>query len=500
MGKKAAASKEIRNLAFNWGFTTPLNSVRLGFGFDSFNQEIRPQVLDDSKAYQTTLAADSSSQFVVVESFAHILQVLGIGVDASASWGLVSAKAKFDFASTSEFNSYDFFALAWVRIRLPSWNLVGGSPVKSAADDSRLKPPQFFKKYGDGYISRVDYGGDLYGLLRVHCESETEKSSLKASFSGSGYGASLDVRIAQAYESMRKVSSVETILLKTGGAPSFVDQKNFVETIKAFPDEVVKTGGDIVNFGLEDFVTCNWSDTATAIEDMRKRRSDYKNLLAQIQSCEGLLADAAYITKFPDEFDFSVISKTKVVEIVRKLQQTVDSLTVRSDQFGLDPFTIATQAPVDLSEFTLPSRKRVPTPELYVQVGVLGIAVSSAGSGNWAGFRDGHALDDFLVKKASGEADIRVGYSGKLLSLNLGSLGSQEIRSSADGGAIVLDGRWMLMGVSIFISGGDAHLFNVCYQVHYRGGAVSDVVVNGAWVESPPNTNLDGLKVWIQAK
>lgn len=144
-----------------------LDSVSLGYGFDTFAAEVRAAALKTTDKYTNNQAASSVSKLDTITTYEQLVKTLDISVDVSASF--FGGSDHFRYLDESEYTSYDLYAIAYIKIRLPSQNLRGGDLIHPA-DAQALSRKDFSLKYGDKYVSEIDIGGDLFGLLHVHCE------------------------------------------------------------------------------------------------------------------------------------------------------------------------------------------------------------------------------------------------------------------------------------------------------------------------------------------
>ena len=360
----------------NWNNADPLQSVKLGVGFDTFHCQTMAQALDPSAATKNTHATASESRFLSTGKLSEISQSLGLTVDAGFSAVTFSAKDSLSFMDASQFNSYDFFALAYIKIRLPS-DILNGGPltVRAQHDAKSMTQKEFFKKYGDYFVSRIDYGADLFGLLHVHCESASQKTSLSNDFKGSGPGVTLDAKLNTAYSSMSKVGNVETIFMKSGGQPGFVDPAAFIAAVKAFPQEVEQVGGSPFGFGVASYDVSDWPEAGKKKADFGSARGWVAQQLALIVSCEGLLNDAGYIADARNQrhFDYSVVTLQTVQGEIQTIQNVINVALAVLKQISDNPVDAKTApATHDLRSVVFPPARTMPPPALYTFVGVFG--------------------------------------------------------------------------------------------------------------------------------
>jgi len=220
----------------NWNNAKPLVSVVPGLGFNSFSGQTMAQALDQTHAAPSSGGSSSEENLITVETVTSLIKTLDVSVNASFSALGFSANDSLTFLDESSVNSYDFFAVAYSKIRLPSRVLNGGDLIQQAQHDAvHLHPKDFFRKYGDSFVSRIDYGGDLFGLLHVHCQTVQQKTTLTNTFSAGGWGASLSAGVASMYQSMSQIGSVQIVFMKTGGNASFVDASTFQSALQTFP-------------------------------------------------------------------------------------------------------------------------------------------------------------------------------------------------------------------------------------------------------------------------
>jgi hypothetical protein len=482
------------------GGNEAIGTATLGVGCNSFRAHLMAQAVDRG-GEEINHIEFSDSYFKSIESVKELRKALSLDVEVSYSGLVFSADASLSYFESSEFNSYDYYVLARMTIRTKSHVLNGGDLTQQAQADARvMSADDFFRKYGDCFIRRIDYGGELYGLMHVRTQFEAQKSALNASLSASGGGASLEMKFSQTFEAMSHVGEVTVLFMKTGGQPAFVDQTNFISQLRGFAAEVSATER-AVSFVADSYDIVNWPNDAPPKADYTLPRKYFMNAQDLAAKCQDQLNDAKYVLDHQDLFDFSTVPVERVQAITDFLQTTIQDAETKVDEIADHPTTTQPMPPVDLSKVILP--KRIVTlslPNVWTWVGVQGIGLTNGDSGTFAGF-GGTPLDSFGIQKIPGEPlDVAFSYSGRFLKWTLGGADSVTF-SSGNGGKCGADsGICTLLAVAVSLGGRDAYLFDVLYQFRLKDGTKGTVGTNGSWLEATNDNPPDGLKVWLTFK
>lgn len=483
-----------------------LKSVKLGSGFDCFKAAVKAQALQTTNQTTNTKAPEFEQDFKSIETITELLDILDLSVDFSVSVPFFSADAHISYLNKVEFNSYDFLAIAYLKIRLPSLILNNDQLTAQAQKEAALMTKsQFYDKYGDAWVSRVDYGGNFFGLLHVRCQTTAQKSSLKTDLTTSGFGASLDVKVSEMHSKMQKVGKVEILLKTTGGDASFVELKDFNAALKKFPNDVKNSEGAPVSIQLAGYEQSDWNDIKKQTEfskAIRPARSYILQALNVKTQAEKLIKDGNYIIANNAQFDFSDgITVPSVTATVKDLQKISDAAKTKMDEIAKDPLSSTPMSSISFAEVKYPNRKNIPPPHIWTQVGVFNCCERVGDEQNWAGaFGNGNKLDSFFVRKGNGVTlDLVFTYTGKFVQYFYGAKIKTE-KSGTNGNYAKCDTLASLLGVRILLAGNDAYLFDVCYKFHLKDGNISSLGVNGTWIETTEDNAPDGLLVYLRVK
>ena len=417
----------------NWNNADPSSSVRIGVGFNSFQNNVMAQALVSIPTSNQTLS--SSSSFVSIESITQLRRSLGLSIDAGISSVFFSVQDNFDYTDTSDYNSYDFFALATMQVRLRS-DIMNGGDLLYPDDAENLTQVEFWKKYGDSWVNRIDYGGTLYGLLHVQCQTADQKTTLRNQLSASGSGASLSANITNMYESMSKIGQVSTLFMTTGVQPQLVDQNTFQAAIESFSGQVLETGGVPLGFGLTSYDTANWPPAGNPQAEFTDAHNWLGREMATAEQCQGLLDNIAYIMSNQSSFDLSTVSVATLQNETNTLDVIVDSIATEIQTLIDDPISAKSPTIFDISGIVLPRMRAIPPPNIATWVGAFGIGVVNGDSNNWAGI-PGTPSDSFGVyNPPADQLDLHFSYTGKFVSVQMGLFPNPSVytESSGDGG------------------------------------------------------------------
>lgn len=475
-------------LGGNWNNAKPLDNVVPGLGFNSFSGQTMAQALDSTAAILGPGGQGSQENLISVETITELMRSLDLSVNAGYSTLGFSADDNLDFLDQSSVNSYDFFAVAYLKIRLPSKILNGGDFIQQAQGDAAaMDEKDFFQKYGDSFVSRIDYGGDLFGLLHVQCQTVEQKTLLVNSLTVGGFNLTLATKVANLYQSMSQVSNVQVVFMKTGGTASFVDATTFQNALQSFPNEVAATGGSAVSFGLSPYTIANWPGGANPLANFSNARTWMTQLVVYLQQCQQLLYNANYIVSNPRQFDFTNVTVPALQTEITTLNTTANGAIAQVSLIATDPLSAVAPNLPDLAEITLPNRLALIPPSLSLWVGVYGVAQAYGTSGS---FVPSPAvtfpwLDSFGINKPGGPYDLHINYMGRLQPFDLIPAGNPIDVPSQDGGRAAINGGAQLIGVWVSLAGNDAPLFDACYEAILVGGARSGEKKNGDLILAP---------------
>jgi len=167
-----------------------------------------------------------SFQFTRIMNSQDLETHLGISADASGGIGLFSASDRFSFAKDCKVQSSSIALLLYCT----------GEFGFEQIDDPTLSPgaaalvasgqqAQFQEKYGDCFVRGIATGGQFFGVVRIDISSESARTNVENSLSGSYGTFSGDVTVKLTDAMTKTNSSAKTYVWYEGG-----DVKTIVDT------------------------------------------------------------------------------------------------------------------------------------------------------------------------------------------------------------------------------------------------------------------------------
>ena len=488
----------------NWNNSKPLDSAQLGGGFTSFLADTRFLALKVPEIARNTVPATVDGYCKQVKSYESLCNMLDLSVDVNAHYGPFGGHDHFSLLEESDYTETSLLVLARVTARLPSTHWLGGDLARPE-DAQHLTPLEFYRKYGDCWISRIDWGGDLFVILRVECKSIGEKTSVSNDLEAHAPLGSVDVQIKEYHQHLSSVGTVEIIFHKTGGTTSGVDLGTALNSIVNYGNEVASTGGRIVDIGLSGFDQTNWPPGGFTLTQFDGPRGWVLSLMQFMFDCRRYVAAGKFAQDHVDlfvPFDGKILQQDIDLAIQYLNAATQSALSIADDPIGAKQPAIP-----QISSLLLPISKAPEPPAVTTTAGILGISVVNATSGQWAGSVDGHVLDSYWISIPDPHGlDIHIAYQAKVWGWSNGPMGpmTTTVYSGIDGSRPPYSGIGMLIGAAIgLVAGSDSGLFDVYYQFHLCDGSVTNIAKNNEWLNCDtgnPRHLADGIRVWLQPK
>lgn len=137
-----------------------------------------------------------------VESFEDLLTSLGVSAQASASYGLFSASARFNYAKSCAVHSSSVFLVVSVRVTA-AFSSIRQPDIRPAASDllANGDTDRFREQFGDMFVRGILGGGQFFATIEVRTRSETDKedvsAGLRASYAAFGGSGTFDQNFEQ---------------------------------------------------------------------------------------------------------------------------------------------------------------------------------------------------------------------------------------------------------------------------------------------------------------
>ncbi len=170
-------------------------SPEMGRGIQTFDREeiVRDRcvAIKDGDVV-TSNAMETKYSLDLVNNKEELLDKIVMTSKNSGSYGSFNAKAKVKFVKEVKWNFNSTYVLVRAE-RVTSTQTLNADTIllqetaKNVLLDSRVK---FLESCGNRFINKVNFGGEIYGLLEIQSRTYQEKQSLEINLSGGGsYGA-----------------------------------------------------------------------------------------------------------------------------------------------------------------------------------------------------------------------------------------------------------------------------------------------------------------------
>jgi catechol 2,3-dioxygenase-like lactoylglutathione lyase family enzyme len=241
------------------------NGYDIGVGVSSFAGQARGNAITwDGDPGGPTAGFTTDAAINLATTQDDFFSSLGISAEVKASYGLGSVSAKMSYAQSfksTTLSSWIVFRVAVSQI----YRQLGphNNPAFTAdalailAGDGAL---QFFQTYGDLYVTGIDAGAELMGVLQIESSSEESKQELKASWDANysgGFSASTTGEINKVLTSLKTTSSKMFRCHAFGGAPAALPKELSLEDLAArglaFPDSVTTQNAVPLAVYLQDY-------------------------------------------------------------------------------------------------------------------------------------------------------------------------------------------------------------------------------------------------------
>lgn len=222
-------------------------SMVLGGGYDLPLRSVKLSALQPVQMLTEGHGPDELN-LKFVESSSELSEFLDIGVEGALDSLAFSASAKAQFVHETRISEYSLLFVVHVRcvkgveiVDRPRLNTQALGMVQ--ADDAAGLRTSF----GDHYISALTRGGELFGVIRITARSISEKESIRAELSTSGFGWSTRAQLESRLSSMTSTTTIE-VSAKINGITNYTAPSNVTSLLRLaeqFPQLVAQAGTPI---------------------------------------------------------------------------------------------------------------------------------------------------------------------------------------------------------------------------------------------------------------
>ena len=197
-----------------------------------------------------------------------IRKALKIDVSVSASYGLLSGSASFDFAESSHFSSYSVYLVTSVTVQNDRQMINNIRPRPHAVDlISQGKFTQFYDEYGDYFIEGIQTGGAYYAVLEFSTQNSTELTNISAALDISYLAFKAGGDFSSSMQNIESNTDLIVHNFQMGGSDT--TQPTTINDVISHAENFgsnVKDNGVPIRAFLQDYKRLDWSNIPNFVD------------------------------------------------------------------------------------------------------------------------------------------------------------------------------------------------------------------------------------------
>ena len=239
-----------------------------------------------------------------IESYEDFQSAFDFDADASASYGLFHASAKFDYSEKHKFKSFSRYLVASVVVTNAFRQLRNVQLTQPAKDlITNGQTDRFQEEFGDTFVLGITTGGAYYAVLEFTSESEEDQKAISAQLDVGEYGVfDGEATFSSRMQDFKGHTSLTVDSFQQGGSHTeqSVSVDDIIKKATNFPPDVKDVAVPFTAF-LQDYKTLDLpaGPNLIDIENARQVLQDYLALRNQLVQ---KLNEIEYIQLHPDQF------------------------------------------------------------------------------------------------------------------------------------------------------------------------------------------------------
>jgi len=239
-----------------------------------------------------------------IETYEDFQSAFDFEADASASYGLFHASAKFKYAENHKFKSFSQYLVV---------NVIVTNAFRQM-HDIQLTPPaqdlikngqtkRFYEEFGDTFVLGITTGGAYYAVLEFTCESEQDLKDISAQLDVGYYGVfDAQAKFSSRMQDFKGHTSLTVDSFQQGGTDTkqSISIDDIIAKATNFPSEVKQVAVPFTAF-LQDYETLDLPAGPNLI-DVENARLVLQNYLSLRNQLVQKLNEIEYIQQFPNQF------------------------------------------------------------------------------------------------------------------------------------------------------------------------------------------------------
>lgn len=347
-----------------------------GKGITTIDGDTRTSAVEVTGVPSQALA--TTTQIYLCESREDIYDALEVETSTRASYGLASASATYDMASSVRTTGFDLYlvvsATAYYPRQTQSAQLIDAAKQVLEARDYA----EFVRMYGDRFIDGMQTGAMYAGILQIHAQSEDVRTQVKAGLGIEGGSADLSAAVqasvTQTTNSYKSLMTTQITEKGFGGKPiqNSADVAGMIDTALSFNDTVTPENAWPMYAHLTDYTELDLPN-ATEFAEYVDLFSGPAEVLSQRASDAQMLSDRLTASGFADAHPecyaaSAAAVRTLVASDLSDLPGLIASIETGTKNYSdaLHDAVTKSQDPTTVpgpSAYTLPASITLPAPQ-----------------------------------------------------------------------------------------------------------------------------------------
>jgi hypothetical protein len=298
-----------------------------GLGIDDASGNIRARAVDHGDPVPVPETGGQTVLFRLhkSETVEDVHKAIGLSVDGAAAYGLFAASDKFDFAESSNFQTYSLFLVVAITVTNTSRHILdeklvdAGKTLLGQGTDAGNK--RFREEFGDIYIKGVETGGEFMAIVEIETRSDQEKQDISNKLEAGGFFGVGGADLASTFTSnFAQVTSNATLNINSfqrggegEGAVQQISVGALIEKARTFAIQVMQRP---VSYRVQtqDYLALDLPTPPNVI-DLQNAKDVLQRYETQRATLLQALNDANYVMSHSDQFEpFSADALTKFTQ------------------------------------------------------------------------------------------------------------------------------------------------------------------------------------------
>jgi len=366
--------------------------AHFGRGYDSLRAQFRTDAVVPSVGSTIKSVTHSKAQTIHcslqrIENHSQLRGALKIPAGASCSHLLGNTSAKNKYAQQIGVNEYSLYIVAHIHVVHSTATLT--TPVLTGEAKIRLarnpRPTECLNCFGDGFVSSIATGGEMFGVLEIAAKNAAEQESFATELSGiMGDWPSAGEMTNSLVRLSKRTLARLTVYRHGGSGPVPTNLEELIAAVENLPQQAQKPEASVpLRATLQSYAGIPGLPPACVVHV--ERQNEAMNRLANDHDAVALQqANWEFIRKNPLQFKKEAGHKASAASTA--LGVLLTSIESRAKQILEKPFAALPEIKTVIG-LNLIAPPRILPVQLAITTGVVDKGNSAWHEGNWAGSR-----------------------------------------------------------------------------------------------------------------